>query len=367
MSAQRKIEGATVVALNCSTLPAPLVPNNCKVGSDYMPLYGEKLFNSTFWTEAPLAAKVAALQLWYEAWTGEVASRLPNSDKRLAHIAGYGKDLRGWHRIRQWAMHGFILCSDNNYYHPVQAQAAMEILSKRIKDRNRKRAAAGNQEAEPGTEPAAARGQNAQDGGKNAAKAPQEYGKTAGNLQPDSVANQGVSGTLPLDGLGHTIGNDSKGTLTPSGVRGGEAATGGKPPLTADEIRLKATWDEGKALVAKLAPGITAKERGGLVGSLVKALGGGTKGGIRAIQKLRDVEVMILCHELPGYDIADSDEGRAAAVQSYCYGIAGSAKGDAKAQKGLGGKTPRGHNAPNAGKAFEDMTPAEQLMANQGA
>jgi hypothetical protein len=52
------------------------------------------------------------------AWGEVPAASLPNDDRSLAHFSGAGTS---WAKVRVVAMRGFVLCSDNRYYHPVLA------------------------------------------------------------------------------------------------------------------------------------------------------------------------------------------------------------------------------------------------------
>src|SRR3954454_9291162 len=118
-------------------------------GSLYMPLYCRSVINSEALASMSPAARWAALRLWMEAWTSEhTTGSLPNNDRILAQLAGYGGDMRGWQRVKQHALHKFVPCSDGRLYHPVLAKAVKELLERRERANRRKQ----NQRTAPGGE-----------------------------------------------------------------------------------------------------------------------------------------------------------------------------------------------------------------------
>jgi hypothetical protein len=379
MKAARKAE---VIDFRSGDMPAPLVPANCRVGGDYMPLYGEKLFNSKFNDEAPLAAKWAGLRLWYEAWVGEVTSRLPSSDKRLADLAGYGKNMREWRRVKTWALHGFVLCRDGYYYHPVQAAEAIKVMTRRIKDANRKRGH--DAEAAPETIPggveltvvpaaspspaqAAAEALVSaallQKSGESAATLLQSCSESAAKVATESVQNQTLSGGLPLDFHPQLKGREvnKERTSAPDGSEGADGATArpaapaaSKPPLSPTEALRAAIWDEGRGILLRIAPAMEKATPGTLIGSLAKELGGGIDGGTQAVQKVRDVERLIISEKLAGYAIAADAVSRSTVVENYIWGIIAGLKADAKK---AGGKA-----KGKGGASSAPLSTAEQLQ-----
>jgi hypothetical protein len=58
----------------------------------------------------------AALMLWCRAWKQIPGGSLPNDERALAGFSGAG---RQWKKVRQMALHGFVLCADGRFYHPV--------------------------------------------------------------------------------------------------------------------------------------------------------------------------------------------------------------------------------------------------------
>lgn len=125
----------------------PLVPPEVDLRDyDYIPLYGDRLFNSDTWAYCDADEKVAALRLWWRAWHEEPAGSLPNNDRLLAERAGYGVAVKAFLVVKENAMRGWILCSDGRLYHPVVASIALDVWQTKKKkkaenaaDRERKR------------------------------------------------------------------------------------------------------------------------------------------------------------------------------------------------------------------------------------
>jgi hypothetical protein len=121
-------------------LPDPLVPAGVDMtGFDYMPLKGNRLFRSDFNAHATDAEWRAGVTLWWEAWNQIPAASLPSDDVALARLAGFGRDVRAWKKVRRRALHGFVLCSDGRLYHEMLAEFALEADGKRRYDRERQR------------------------------------------------------------------------------------------------------------------------------------------------------------------------------------------------------------------------------------
>lgn len=120
-------------------LPPPPVPADCDLrGMEWLPLYGGRLFGSDFDAHASDAEFRAGMQLWWAAWNQVPASSLPDDDVALCRLAGFGRDLKGWKRVKARATHGFYKCSDGRLYHRALATFAQESWDRRLKDRERK-------------------------------------------------------------------------------------------------------------------------------------------------------------------------------------------------------------------------------------
>lgn len=128
-------------------LPKPLIPSNVDLQDyTYMPLHVLRLRDSEFTSEVSAEAFRAGVLLWCTAWHQVPAGSLPNNDKTLSNMAGYGRVVKEWEKIKDEALHGWVLCDDNRWYHPVVCEVALESwLSKqeynfkKFADRLRKR------------------------------------------------------------------------------------------------------------------------------------------------------------------------------------------------------------------------------------
>jgi hypothetical protein len=73
------------------------------------------------------------------------AASLPDDDLILARLLGYGRDLKGWKKVRAaGGLRGWVKCSDGRLYHPVVAAKAQEAhehktVSKRKRDKDAER------------------------------------------------------------------------------------------------------------------------------------------------------------------------------------------------------------------------------------
>jgi hypothetical protein len=76
----------------------------------------------------------AAVLLWCASWHQVPAASLPNDDRLLSRLAGFGRDVDGWLLVRSGALRGFLECSDGRLYHPVIADKAIEAWEKKKRD-----------------------------------------------------------------------------------------------------------------------------------------------------------------------------------------------------------------------------------------
>jgi hypothetical protein len=122
-----------------SELPAPLVPAEVDLrGLPYMPLYGSILFGSDFDAKATDAEWRTALTLWWQSWNQVPAASLPNDDAHLAKLAGFGRDVRAFLRVKSGALHKFVECSDGRLYHEFLAPKAVEAWAQRLAETERR-------------------------------------------------------------------------------------------------------------------------------------------------------------------------------------------------------------------------------------
>jgi hypothetical protein len=110
-----------------------------------MPLEVSRLRDSSLAANASGEEFRAAVLLWCASWHQVPAASLPNDDKQLAQLAGFGRGVKDFQKVHDGAMHGWVLCTDGRWYHPVIAERAVkgweDRLAFRDKQEKRKEAA----------------------------------------------------------------------------------------------------------------------------------------------------------------------------------------------------------------------------------
>ncbi|AUO26537.1 hypothetical protein C0058_11070 [Pseudomonas sp. NC02] len=101
----------------------------------FMPLDVNRLRDSDLAIEATGEEFRAAVMLWCASWNQIPAGSLPNSDTALAAYAGFGRDVKGWKKVKNGALRGFVECSDDRLYHSVVTEKAMDAWAERVEYR----------------------------------------------------------------------------------------------------------------------------------------------------------------------------------------------------------------------------------------
>ena len=113
--------------------PDPLVPAEVDLRDfKYMELDVQMLRDSRFAAEVEPEAFRAGLLLWCASWHQLPAASLPDNDVELSTLAGFGRVVKEWRKVRDQALQLFVRCNDGRLYHPVIAQKALEAWSKRL-------------------------------------------------------------------------------------------------------------------------------------------------------------------------------------------------------------------------------------------
>lgn len=124
--------------MTATDLPAPLVPADVDLrGLPFMPLDVNRLRDSDLAIEASGDEFRAAVLLWCASWNQVPAGSLPDAEQALAAYAGFGRDLKGWKKVRDGALRGFVKCSDGRLYHPVVAEKAVDAWAQRVEHREK--------------------------------------------------------------------------------------------------------------------------------------------------------------------------------------------------------------------------------------
>lgn len=128
-----------------TNLPPPLTPADCDLrGMQWMPLDTMRVLDSDLFLNSTGDEFKAAFALWCKSWQQVPAGSLPNNEKSLAGLSL----AKNWKKVRDVAMRGWILCSDNRYYHEVVAEKALEALPARKEFESKKSADALRKERE---------------------------------------------------------------------------------------------------------------------------------------------------------------------------------------------------------------------------
>lgn len=118
------------------TLPPPLTPPECDLRDfGFMPLDVRRFRDSDLVAFEEPEAIVAAVMLWAAAWHNVPAASLTDDDRALAQLAGYGRSVKSFQKVRAGALRGFVKCSDGRLYHPVVAAKARESWKGKLKQR----------------------------------------------------------------------------------------------------------------------------------------------------------------------------------------------------------------------------------------
>jgi hypothetical protein len=124
-------------------IPEPLTPADCDLRDfKFMPLDVLRLRDSDLAAVPDAEVFRAAVLSWCVAWHQVPAASLPNDDASLCRLLGYGRDMKGWLRLRaEGALRGYVLCADGRLYHHVVAEKARESWQKKMEQRARTAAA----------------------------------------------------------------------------------------------------------------------------------------------------------------------------------------------------------------------------------
>ena len=77
-----------------------------------------------------------------QSWDQMPAGSLPDDDIELARLADFGRDLKGWRKIKPMALHGWFQCDDGRLYHRVVAEGVMAAYNRKTAARQKGKYAA---------------------------------------------------------------------------------------------------------------------------------------------------------------------------------------------------------------------------------
>jgi hypothetical protein len=117
---------------------APLVPADIVIPRvAYVPIYSQRLFESSFFAVATDAEFRAAFCLWIRSWNQTPPGSLPNNDRELCYLAGLSGNLAKWNKVKRIALRHWEVCDDGRLYHPVVAELVID--AEKIINRNHRR------------------------------------------------------------------------------------------------------------------------------------------------------------------------------------------------------------------------------------
>ena len=126
-----------------SDLREPLVPAEVDLRDfAFMPLDVLRLRDSDLACIEDAEVFRCAVLSWCVSWHQVPAASLPDDDTLLARLLGFGRDVKGWKRVRAaGGMRGWVACSDGRLYHDVVAEKARDAWAAKLAQRARTEAA----------------------------------------------------------------------------------------------------------------------------------------------------------------------------------------------------------------------------------
>lgn len=119
----------------------PLTPPDCDLRDfPFMPLDVVRLRDSDISSVSTGEEFRCAVLLWCASWHQVPAASLPDNDIVLSQLAGFGRVVSEWQKVREGALRGWIKCSDGRLYHPVVAEKALEAWERKLKHHKKKAA-----------------------------------------------------------------------------------------------------------------------------------------------------------------------------------------------------------------------------------
>ncbi|MHB1750968.1 MAG: hypothetical protein ACYCR3_12740 [Acidithiobacillus sp.] len=137
---ERSMLSASSDAANASApFPDPMTPTDCDLREvETMPLNVRWLRDSDMVACTTGEAFRAAVLLMTASWHQLPAGSIPNDDRQLSVLAGCGRFLKEFLKVKSQALDGWILCSDNRWYHPEVARQVLIVWQEKQVDANKK-------------------------------------------------------------------------------------------------------------------------------------------------------------------------------------------------------------------------------------
>lgn len=117
-------------------LPDPFTPANCDLRDfPFMPLDVVRLRDSDIAALSTGDEFRCAVLLWCVSWHQVPAGSLPDDDVVLSQLAGFGRVVKEWKKVRAGALRGWVMCSDGRLYHPVVTVKALDAWNAKLEQR----------------------------------------------------------------------------------------------------------------------------------------------------------------------------------------------------------------------------------------
>jgi hypothetical protein len=115
-----------------SSLPEPLTPPEADLtGFEWAEFNSDRMQRSNLWIDSTGDEFKAWFALWMYAQGEKPAGTLPNNERRLSRIVAMA-GVTDWESVKDMALHGWVLCNDDRYHHPVVAEAVQRAWDKRL-------------------------------------------------------------------------------------------------------------------------------------------------------------------------------------------------------------------------------------------
>jgi hypothetical protein len=248
-------------------LPEPLTPADCDLRDfPFMPLDIVRLFNSEFHARSNDAEFRAGFTLWCKSFHQVPAGSIPDDDVSLARLAELGRDVKGWKKLREGALYGWLKCNDQRWYHPVVSEKAIEAWNGKKAQRSRTSKAR--------LQALLSRLSQAKDS-LDAASIEDSIQTLLSTLSQTLSQNEFEALTESVN----TATTEAKRKRKGEGQREGKGkvintdaeASGAEAPSESGEMTKDELWASGKSLLAQ--SGMPDKQCGTFVGGLVKQYG----------------------------------------------------------------------------------------------
>lgn len=119
-----------------TSLLHPLTRPDCDLRDfSFMPLDVVRLRDSELSALSSGDEFRCAVLLWCASWHQIPAASLPDDDVILSQLAGFGRVVKEWRKVRVGSLRGWVKCADGRLYHPVVAEKARDAWTAKLKQR----------------------------------------------------------------------------------------------------------------------------------------------------------------------------------------------------------------------------------------